>query len=177
MGIVDDVRRAAEQTLDKALPDRTPLYLLTGAGDLAAEKLRALPDQVQDRLEELRADYRRLPARSAAIAFARLLEFNVRAAEMLDDLGRRGQPIVDARLDRERHGKHDDDRDDGDDDRPARERPAARKTTARKTTARKTTARKTTARKTTTRKTTARKTTAGKGTARKTTARRPAAGD
>lgn len=167
MGIVDDLRRAAEQTLDKALPDRTPLYLLTGAGDLAAEKLRALPDQVQDRLEELRADYRRLPARSAAIAFARLLEFNVRAAEMLDDLGRRGQPIVDARLDRERHGKHDD---NGDDDRPARERPAARKTTSpRKTT----TARKTTS----ARKTTARKTTARKATARKTTARRPAAGE
>lgn len=99
--------------LRKALSDRTPLYAVAGAGDLAFEKLRTVPDRVaelrarveprtvtddvQARVTALQREARDLPARATSAA----IDLTARANDAYEDLAERGKRLVD-RIGRQR---------------------------------------------------------------------------
>jgi len=96
----DSIVRTAN-TRRKRPTDRNPLYALTGAGDLAVEKLRAMPVKlaaelrsepkaVARRLGELPRDVKALPER--AQAFARTTF--AKAGDSYDELANRGRRVV-----------------------------------------------------------------------------------
>lgn len=103
--------------LRKALADATPLYAVAGAGDLAVEKLRAVParvvelrermearvvaDEVQGRVQArvaaLQQEARDLPARATVAA----VDLTARANDAYGELAARGKKLV-ARIGRQR---------------------------------------------------------------------------
>ncbi|MEV7005327.1 hypothetical protein [Streptosporangium sp. NPDC051022] len=95
----------------KKLADSKPFYAVAGAGDLAVEKLRELPEQIhrlQGRREEIREAARELPGRAKRFAgkaedYARDFpgkargyadQFTVRAGELYEQFASRGRKVV-----------------------------------------------------------------------------------
>lgn len=89
------------RTKRKSPTDRNPLYALTGAGDLAVEKLRGMPVRlaaelrsepkaVAKRLGALPRDVKALPERAQAVARINL----GKAGDSYDELAGRGKRVV-----------------------------------------------------------------------------------
>lgn len=103
--------------LRKALADATPLYAVAGVGDLAVEKLRAVPARVvelrervearavaddvqarvQARVTALQNEARELPARATVAAG----DLTARANDAYEELAARGKKLI-ARIGRQR---------------------------------------------------------------------------
>jgi hypothetical protein len=81
-------------TITEKLRDNKAFYAAAGAGDLAVEKLREMPDRL-NRLQE-RADAKDLGG--AAVAY--MTHAGSRAVEVFDELAERGKKIV-SRVDRQ----------------------------------------------------------------------------
>jgi hypothetical protein len=64
----------------------TPLFLVAGAGDLVAEKLRTLPQSIEE--------YRDLPMRAAGAVVGGAFKANLRVGQLFDDLTARGHDVV-----------------------------------------------------------------------------------
>jgi hypothetical protein len=75
--------------VQKAVGDK-PFLLLAGAGDLASEKLRELPDVVSAWQEENR-DF---PMRAAGALIGAAFRANLKVGELYDELTRRGQDVM-----------------------------------------------------------------------------------
>jgi len=103
----DSLVRTADTKRKGAPTDRNPLYVVTGAGDLAVEKLREIeklrkmpvrlaaelrsePKAVAERLGALRRNVKALPERAQAFARIKL----GKAGDSYDELASRGQRIV-----------------------------------------------------------------------------------
>ena len=82
-------------TITERLRDSKALYVAAGAGDLAVEKLREVPDRL-GRLQE-KTDPKDLGG--AAVAY--VTQMGTRAVEVYDELAERGKRIV-SRVDRQK---------------------------------------------------------------------------
>jgi hypothetical protein len=82
-------------TITEKLRDNKAFYAAAGAGDLAVEKLREMPDRL-NRLQE-KADPKDLGG--AAVAY--MTHAGSRAVEVFDELAERGKKIV-SRVDRQK---------------------------------------------------------------------------
>jgi hypothetical protein len=82
-------------TITERLRDSKALYVAAGAGDLAVEKIREMPDRI-NRLQE-KTDPKDLGG--AAVAY--VSQMGTRAAEVYDGLAERGKRIV-GRVDRQK---------------------------------------------------------------------------
>ena len=85
----EDLLKAVQQTIGD-----TPLYLLAGAGDLVAEKLRELPETLGAQLGALQREQRDIPMRAAGSLIGAAFKANLKVGELYDDLTRRGQDVV-----------------------------------------------------------------------------------
>jgi hypothetical protein len=155
MSRIDDVLKAVQDAVGE-----TPVYLLAGAGDFAAEKLRELPQSIEA--------YRELPMRAAGMVVGGAFKANLRLGQLFDELTARGHDVVEQMRGNEVVPEEDEPfvREPF---MPEPVRPpstpvadaAVQPSTAKKTVAKKTAAKKTAAKKTTAKKTTARKGTPG----------------
>ena len=81
MSRIDDLLKAVQDAVGE-----TPVYLLAGAGDLAAEKLRELPQSIEA--------YRDLPMRAAGAVVGGAFKANLRIGQLFDELTARGHDVV-----------------------------------------------------------------------------------
>jgi hypothetical protein len=81
MSRIDDLLKAVQDAVGE-----TPVYLLAGAGDLAAEKLRELPQSIES--------YRDFPMRAAGAVVGSAFKANLRLGQLFDDLTARGHDVV-----------------------------------------------------------------------------------
>jgi hypothetical protein len=82
MSRIDDLLKAVQDAVGE-----TPVYLLAGAGDFAAEKLRELPQSIES--------YRDFPMRAAGAVVGSAFKANLRLGQLFDDLTARGHDVVD----------------------------------------------------------------------------------
>jgi hypothetical protein len=81
MSRIDDLLKVVQDAVGD-----TPLYLLAGAGDFAAEKLRELPQSIEG--------YRDLPMRAAGAVVGTAFKANLRVGQLFDELTARGHDVV-----------------------------------------------------------------------------------
>jgi hypothetical protein len=113
-------------TIAGKLRDSKAFYAAAGAGDLAAEKLREVPDRVnklQDNVKGLqeKVDAKDIPG--AAVAY--VTHVGTRAVELIDELAERGKQIVNRTADKAQA--------ELEDIKPAPKKAPARKTTTSNT--------------------------------------------
>ena len=114
-------------TIANKLRDSKAFYAAAGAGDLAAEKLREVPDRVNRLQGDLKGLQDKVDAKDipgAAVAY--VTHVGTRAVELLDELAERGKQVVNRVADETQAQIED--------ARPTAKRPAARKTTTSATT-------------------------------------------
>jgi hypothetical protein len=88
-------------TITESLRESKAYYTVAGAGDLAAEKLRGVRENV-GRAQE-RVEVRELPGAAAAY----VTNVGVRTREFIDGLAERGRHVVHGQAPREIGSKHD----------------------------------------------------------------------
>jgi hypothetical protein len=81
MSRFDDLLKVVQDAVGE-----TPLYLLAGAGDLVAEKLRELPQSIEE--------YRDFPMRAAGAVVGGAFKANLRVGQLFDELTSRGHDVV-----------------------------------------------------------------------------------
>jgi hypothetical protein len=78
---LDDLLKVVQDAVGE-----TPLYLIAGAGDLVAEKLRELPSSIEE--------YRDFPMKAAGAVVGGAFKANLRVGQLFDELTARGHDVV-----------------------------------------------------------------------------------
>jgi hypothetical protein len=115
-------------TIANKLRDSKAFYAAAGAGDLAAEKLREVPERVNKLQGDLKGLQEKVDAKDipgAAVAY--VTHVGTRAVELLDELAERGKQVVNRVADETQAQIEE-------------SKPAAKRTTTKKTTTPTTTA-------------------------------------